>query len=613
MFVRSLVLLLLVVLAGCPGHTRKTLVPDVPQTGDAQARSRFAEARTKFLRDGHDTGEFRQIAKDFPEDPIVPWAQLYAGIAAVTDHKYDAAKVALEQVLQADVPEGLATRAQLFMGITKNYQGDAPGALVLLKKGAKAVENDAERTEYLAAVAYATSTVDPLGSLKYFDQLYSRVTPTERAVIVSRAEEVVAVAEPNALRKVFDDLADRKGPGMAAVASRLALLAEQGGNAGEGQRMREVAAPARAAVGLPKTIGVATVVSGGAGKAGLVGAVMPLGGNQAKVADAAVSGLGLAAGVAGGTGSVAIEIREATDAQAAALMVEELAKKNVIAVIGPIDNASVDAAGGRAEGLGLPLLSLSARPEQRTTGRFVFHVRHSAEARGRALAKKCLALGIKTYAVLAPEDGYGKSVTAAFVDEINKGGGTIVVKVTYPSATKSFTSFAGQLNGSWDALFVPEEASKLALIAPAVSATKRIPKPFGTKKAPGGRPVLLVSTAEGLSGAFLADAGRHAEGALLAPGYYPDDQDPAQKAFLDRFIASYGRAPGVPEAYAYDAAQLAATGANGRSALAASLAGGTFVGLTGQIRFDQDHRRADPGVIYTVVEDTGAFAIRVAK
>ena len=37
-----------------------------------------------------------------------------------------------------------------------------------------------------------------------------------------------------------------------------------------------------------------------------------------------------------------------------------------------------------------------------------------------------------------------------------------------------------------------------------------------------------------------------------------DDQDPASKAFSDRYQAAYGHKPGAGEAYAYDAAQLAA-------------------------------------------------------
>lgn len=608
----ALALLLLVGLVACGGpKTRRTLVPDVPKTGDASARQQFIEAQQRFLKDGKNGEEFQRIAEEFPDDPIKPWAQLYAGISSVHDKKYEAAIASLNEVLAADVPEGLQRRAQLFAGIAKNYLGDAKAALPLLKKGASAVDGDDEKLEHLAALAYASSTVDPVASFKLFDSLYGRVTATERAMIAARCEEVAAGLDAAALDPVLDDL-DKKGPAMAAVASRLAVLADQAGNSSRAQKLRELAAPARHAVGLPKTIRAVAATSGGAGSPGLVGAVLP--GGKTKAGEAVTAGLGLAAGAADAAGVVAIEIRTAPDAAAAVAAVEELAKQNVVAIVGPIDGSSVDAAGGRAEGLGVPLLSLTGRPEERTTGKFVFHVRHSAEARARVLAKRALAAGLKTFAIMAPDDKYGTSVTAAFVDELSRGGGSVASKVSYPPSTKSFVSFAGKLSGSFEALFVPDEADKLALLAPAVSASGRIPKPLGTKRASGGKPIVLLSTAEGLTGAFIANADRHAEGAILAPGYYPDDKDPAQKVFLDRFLVAFGRAPGPNEAYAYDAAQLAAAaGSGGRAALAATLASGSLAGITGTIKFDADHRRADPGVLYTVMEEAGVFAIRAMK
>lgn len=610
--------LAVVALAACPRHTRKTLVPDVPTNGDAQARNRFADAKAKFLRDGAATSEeFTRIADEFPEDPIVPWAKLYAGIAAVKERKFDEAVASLKLVIDANTNPGLTQRAELFLGIAKNYQGDPAGALGLLRRSEKAIEDDTERTEYLGALAFATAQSDrPLTALPIFDQLASRVSPTERAVIIERVQEIVATADTNTLKRLFDEIDDRKGPSMAAVASRLAVAAEQAGNTSEAERLREAAAPARAAFGLPKTLAEGGgAAAAGAGDSKLIGAVMPLGGKSNRVAEAAVAGLGMAAGVADGNGVAAVEVRAAVEADASAQAVEDLAHANVVAIVGPIDGASVDAAGGRAEGLGVPLLTLAPRPEERMSGRYVFHMWHSAEARARVLAQRSLAKGVKRIAVLAPDSGYGKAVTAAFVDELGKGGGTVVIKVTYPPETKSFATPAVKLAGDWDGVFVPEQADRLGLIAPALAATGKIPKPVGTKKVIGGKPVLLLSTAEGLTGAYLTDAGRHSEGALFAPGYYPDDQDPVGKPFLDRFIAAFGRAPGAVEAYAYDAAQLAASaGAGGRAALAAALGKGQLVGLTGTITFDANHRRADPGVLYTVVEEAGGvFAIRVAK
>ena len=614
---RALTLLTLVVaLVACPRGTRKTLVPDVPQNGDAQARARFAEARAKFLRDGTNGAEFRQIAEDFPDDPIVPWAELYGGIAAIKERKFDAALKSLGGVIEAGTDPGLTLRAELFLGIAKNYAGDPAGAVRLLRKAEKAIENDDERTEFLAALAYATAQGErPLASLAVFDELYRRVTPTEKALIVARVEEVVAAAEPATLGRLFDELADRKGPSFAALASRLALVADAAGNATEAARLREAAGPARVAVGLPRTIGPAATGGGSSGDPTLVGAVLPLGGKQQRIADAAVAGLGLAAGVPDAKGIAPIEVRTANDAGAAEIAVEDLARANVIAVIGPIDSASVDAAGARAEGLGVPLLSLSTAAEKNQTSRFVFHMVHSGEARSRALAQRALAKGVKKFAVLAPENGYGRAMTAAFTAELAKGGGSVVSTVTYKADTKSFAGFTAKLAGDWGAVFVPAQADVLGLIAPALAATGKIPKPVGTKKVIGGRPILLLSTAENLTAAYLTDAGRHSEGALFAPGYFPDDRDPASREFLDRFIASFGRAPGFIEAYAYDAAQIAvAAGGSGRAGLAATLARGELAGLTGLIRFDADHRRADAGVLYTVVEETGAvFAIRISK
>jgi ABC-type branched-subunit amino acid transport system substrate-binding protein len=197
---------------------------------------------------------------------------------------------------------------------------------------------------------------------------------------------------------------------------------------------------------------------------------------------------------------------------------------------------------------------------------------------------------------------------------VGKANGKIVTKVTYPATEKSFTSYAGKLDGSWQAVFVPDNAIRLALIAPALDAAGKKPQPLGTKKVLGGRPILLLSTADNLTDRYATDAGRHSSGAWLAPGFYPDEDDAVAKPFVDKFEAAYGHKPGSLEAYAYDAAQLVASaGAGGRAALAAALVKASLPGLTGTIQFDADHRRADPGVIYTVVDDKGSFSIHVAR
>jgi branched-chain amino acid transport system substrate-binding protein len=614
--IRSVVIAVAIVAMGCHGK-REVLGPSVPANSDPAAKARFNEAKAKFLEDSAVSAEeFKRLIADFPHDPIVPLAEVYAGYAQIKAHKFADADTQLTKAITSTDP-ATHNKAQLFLGIAKNYEGDAATARRLLVEAETAIETDDERGEYLAALAYTTAAGDkPLAALPLFDRLWKLATPTEKSAMVARIEELCAAAPLDQLRALYDRI-ERNGPSWALAGSQLAVRADQASDTATAAKLRGEVAEVRVTLGLSRTI-VASAVGNapGGGNPGLVGAVVPLG-TQNRIADAAVAGLGLAAGAPNGSGVAAIEVRPAGDKAEGEHAVDDLAGKNVIAIIGPIEGSVVDAAGGRAEGLGVPMISLATAADQRMKGRFVFHIRHSAEARARTLAQRALAKGVHTFAVFAPENGYGKAVSAAFIDQIQKGGGTITKTVTYAKDTKSFATKAKELGtDGWQAVFVPDTAEKLALAAPAIAAAGNVPKamPF-PKKVLGGRPILLLSTAEDLSNDFLTSAGRHAEGALFAPGFYPDDADPLVKPFIDKFVMAYGHVPGAGEAYAYDAAQLVVAGAaNDRAALATSLARGQLAGVTGTVSFDADHHRSDGGTVYTVVEETGGvYAIRTAK
>jgi ABC-type branched-subunit amino acid transport system substrate-binding protein len=213
--------------------------------------------------------------------------------------------------------------------------------------------------------------------------------------------------------------------------------------------------------------------------------------------------------------------------------------------------------------------------------------------------------------VLSPDNDYGNLAVAAFRAVIESGGGTIVTSATYPKDSKSFAAPVAKLTGSWDAVFVADNADNVALVVADLAAKGHWPKPLGTKKSKKVKhPILLLATADELTDAYLATAGRQSEGAWLAPGFYPDDTDPNVKAFHDRF----GADPSATAAYAYDAAQLAASAAGaGRTGLPAILEANRYAGLTGTVEFDAEHRRKDDGVIYTVENRGGSYVIRAVR
>ena len=609
-----LALLAIVVLAGCPHRTRHTLVPGVPQNGNAQARQRFEEARARFERDRSGGAEMAAIARDFPDDPIAPFARLYAGIASIDRGDYGAAADSLAKVTadeQADA--GLRTRAALFLGIADAYLGKAADAIPLLARGEPAIETDDERGLWIASSASANAAGPrPLDALGWFDRWWPIARPQERGFILAKLEEIVAAAPDDAVIPAWQGLADRGGPAAAVLGPRVVdEWVRKGEATSDARAARDAANAARTKVGLPPITGAELAEPDGS-HPGLVGAALPITGKQDRLGEQALHGIAIAAGALGGPAATAADVHDTPTGADAAAAIDALADDGAIAVIGPIDGASVDAAAARATARAIPMLSLTARADAVAPAPFVFHVMHSAEARARTLARRAVAAGVKKVAVFAPDNGYGKAVAKAFADALTAAGGAVAVDVVYKHDTKSFADQVTKLGGGWEAVFVPTDAQQLGLIAPALDAAGFVPRPWGTRKLKGaaGRPILVLTTAEGATPDLLRDNGRHLYGAWLAPGFYPDAVDPQIADYFTRYLAAFGKVPTALDAYAYDAASVVArSGGTSRADLAKRLASGKLVGVTGTLSFGPDGRRTDDGVIF-VVEDDGAGGAR---
>ncbi len=623
-------LAVLLLVTGCPGTKRHVLVAEVPKSGDVAARNRFIEARTAFLRDGSQAEAFDQLRDDFPNDPIAPWVGLYRGISLVKKGEFANAEQALAEVPRSELPPALAARIKLYRGVAKARGGDSKGALVLLRPQAETMraltsggnaqaerEFVEARAEYWAALGLAQTRIAPLDALAAWDQYIRMATAAEKVWALQQIATVVTGLSAAESSEAWQRAAVRSArPSGIFVARRVAAEQAQQGHADAAATTLASVADAAAEWQIPLDGPAALVASSTTLVADprRVSALVPRGSKQQRVADSMIAALAQASGAGGGDGIAVIDVQTQSDPASAMTAIEVAADSNSIAAIGPLDAAAVDAAAGRAEKLGLPLVTLSPRADERTTGTFVFHIMHSAEARARQLARKAYAKGVSRFAVLAPANGYGKAVAAAFIEEVTSLGAQLVTRVDYPADTKSFTSAAGKLAGSWQAVFIPEQADRLELIAPALAAAGFMARPIGTSKAVGGRAMVLMSTAEGMGPNFLVNVGRHCDGGLFAPGYFAGTDDAKAKIFDTGFAAAHGRPPTAFEAYVYDAVALivgAGAGRGSRASVAESMARGSIKGLTGEIRFDADHRRSDDGVVYTVVGADTALRVVV--
>ena len=358
-----------------------------------------------------------------------------------------------------------------------------------------------------------------------------------------------------------------------------------------------------------------------------LGLVVPLSGTQGRLGEVVLRGAMLvvtAASHGNETAAFHLQLRDAAAGPERSVLgggtmagiLSLVREEKVVGVVSTPDGRGIDMAARD----GIPLLLLDERsPGAQSTA---FPLLHPAEARAVALARKALALGARRFAILGPDSASGKRLAAAYKKAVEDGGGTVTGHITYAAGATSFSTAVASLRKlAFEALFVPDDASRLELVAPALAVADiwpRSPRTVFTaghatgSAGQGRREALLLSTALSVSPKLLHNAERYVQGALLCPGFYPAD-DARSGSFVTRFREVYGTSPSATDAYGYDAVFLlrgaVERGARSRADVLRMLSTQTFEGLTGDIRFGPDHSRIDPPLVYVVDGDN----IRVLK
>jgi ABC-type branched-subunit amino acid transport system substrate-binding protein len=377
----------------------------------------------------------------------------------------------------------------------------------------------------------------------------------------------------------------------------------------------------------------------------VIGVAVPLSGQYRRWGEVILQGIGLAVGEAAGVKLAIRDTRGEPDGAAAA--VEQLAlEEGAIVVVGGVANAEAERAAATAEELGVPFLSLSKLEGVTDAGPFVFQHMLTASAQARALAELFMGRrGMRRFAILYPSVAYGAELANAFWDEVEARGGEVRAAETYLIDRTTFTPLVKDMVGKlyldertefveaqreiaqkegdpfrrrkalerlrdglepvvdFDAILVADFARNVKLIAPAlavedvITATclpdevRKIEKTTGRKDLKAvqllggngwGADPTLFDTGPG-------GAGRHVRCAVFVDGFFAGAARAETRRFADAFQRKYGTAPGILEAYAYDAVKLArAVIEQGQAATRPALRDGlaavkAFKGATGDL------------------------------
>ncbi|WP_205648796.1 penicillin-binding protein activator [Acuticoccus kandeliae] len=234
-------------------------------------------------------------------------------------------------------------------------------------------------------------------------------------------------------------------------------------------------------------------------------------------------------------------------------------------ILGPVFAPAVSGAGDAARAANVPVIAFST--DASVAGRGVYLLSFLPRQDATRIVAFAAERGLRAFAALVPDNGYGLVMEAAFREAVASAGGTVVAVERYqPGEARGAAEQLAQ-RGAFEAVFVPnggDDPSAAAGVFRTLGLNTRL---LGSGQW-GNREVL---SAPGLVGAW-----------------YPGPAPGGFESFSQRFQAKYGSAPPRTASLVYDAALLAngLVGARGPAAFtAASLqTPDGFIGVDGIFR-----------------------------
>jgi len=274
-----------------------------------------------------------------------------------------------------------------------------------------------------------------------------------------------------------------------------------------------------------------------------------------------------------------IEDTKGNPETAGAAVAKMVAEHRVMAILGPLGSAESQQAARAAQQLKVPIITFTQKEKITQTGDYVFRNFLTAKKQLEALASYAMNdAGMKRFAILYPEDMYGKEMARIFRSEVEKRKGRVAKSLSYIKGKADFGEEIKSLTApstvrkkrsrdavqqeelkpeaafAFDALFIPDNLAMLNIFAPQLAFNNlQGIKLLGTgywNHAPAKK---QTGEAEDSS----ADAAV-LEGALFADGFSINSYVNEAGRFADAFYAAYEREPGTLEAMAYDAARISA-------------------------------------------------------
>lgn len=578
-------LLLLPILCHGPrfwGHAPATAA--VSQTEPAKSGKKHpaqaAIEEAKSLLDGHEEtaamAMLKNVMATYPRSEYLDDAYLLMGAALVAKKEYAEAVTYLELLL-TELPESdLAGRARLLLGTAHAKSGNLDQALsVLAAARSLAPDADTQREALQLMGDIQTRKADPLRAIQaWLDELL--LAPEEqRAEIRERIRTLVTEKMDRKALVRLKDAYPTEFPGDLALLRLVDLYTARGEDHLAERTLRlflnrfPTHAHAQSASDRLQSFQTRLKTS-----SQVLVAVLPLSGRLSQFGTESLYGIRLALEKGKeslGLPSVGLVIKDG-EADRIALrseLAETIAEYGPLAVIGPLLSRNLQAVAGLAEDTETPFITPGATlPDVRRLGSYVFSTALTYPSQAHRLADYAMTrLNHRRFCILHPDTTYGQELSRLFSQAVRERGGEIIAVESYKDTDTDFgpqikrlkaedlkrggTTTTKQTNKGltrvlytpgFDAIFLPGDYAKIALIAPQLA--------FYDVS------VTLLGGNGWNSPDLLRLGERTIEGGIFVDGFFLDSPTPTIQDFVEQYRLRYQSDPTLFAAQAYDATRL---------------------------------------------------------
>jgi branched-chain amino acid transport system substrate-binding protein len=613
---RALFILTALSLGSC--STGPTRAPEVPKKPSEKVSPAVAQElrNAKALADSGDSKRalprLKKIVAQHPDSDVALDARFSMGNLHYANQQFAEALVDYEYVVKSPIQSPLEAEASIraarcYLKLARPR--DAEALLENLATHPGLTQDQLLQASQLQFEAYIADN-RPLDALVILVSLaQNHPQPVEREKYRLKSLEVLERVAGDDLRTVADE--SKYGFLQASAKYRYALYMAENRDYGRARTLLAEAAQLAPGSELADRANALILQIDSRNKvdAKTVGVILPLSGKQAGTGYKALRGIQLGLGIYGKAKSnfrLAVIDSEGNPDVARRAVERLVTEDNVIAIIGGLLSKTASSEATKAQELGVPSIMLTQKSGVTQSGDFIFRNALTSQMQIQYLVDVAMnRLGLKSFAVIFPNDPYGIEYTNLFWDEVKARGGSIVAAQPYDSKENDFRGHVQRLVGTFynedrseeyrlrlkafqeknphrssrqsapsmeeilqpvidfDAIFIPDSIRAVGQIAPML-AYNDINK------------VRLLGTNLWNNSALVTRGQKFVENAVFVDGFNGTDRNFLTSDFYSNFKGAFEEEPGLTEMQAYDSGliirQLIASGETNRMSLARKMA-----------------------------------------